>query len=114
MRTEAGPDAGGEAVVPWRALVDVATRRLRAAGIDNADQEARWIAERAGGFEPLRHLPGSGGPLVVLYASDLEEMLTAVKGAGAKITKEIFTFPGGRRFHFKDPNGNELAVWSDR
>jgi predicted enzyme related to lactoylglutathione lyase len=34
--------------------------------------------------------------------------------AGGKITREIFAFPGGRRFHFKDPAGNELAVWSDK
>ena len=55
-----------------------------------------------------------GGPLVVLYASDLESTEAKVRSAGAKIVKEIFSFPGGRRFHFADPNGNELAVWSDK
>lgn len=52
------------------------------------------------------------GPLVVLYADDLEKIFAIVKAQGATIEREIFSFPGGRRFHFLDPNGNELAVWS--
>jgi uncharacterized protein len=52
-------------------------------------------------------------PLVVLYAHDLEAMLAKVTAAGGAIVKPIFTFPGGRRFHFADPSGNELAVWSE-
>lgn len=52
-------------------------------------------------------------PLVVLYAHDLEAMLARVTGAGGAITRPIFPFPGGRRFHFTDPAGNELAVWSE-
>ena len=67
-----------------------------------------------GGFAKVQEAPRQGGPLVVIYASDLEGMLASVKGAGGKITKQIFSFPGGRRFQFKDPNGNELAVWSDK
>jgi predicted enzyme related to lactoylglutathione lyase len=54
-----------------------------------------------------------GGPLVILYADDLEETQRRLEGAGAKIVKSIFSFPGGRRFHFLDPDGYELAVWSD-
>ena len=54
-----------------------------------------------------------GGPLVVLYSSDLEASLAAVEGAGGRINVPIFAFPGGRRFQFLDPNGNELAVWSE-
>ncbi|MFL0811393.1 MAG: VOC family protein [Agarilytica sp.] len=54
----------------------------------------------------------AGAALVVIYANDLEETYTRVKAAGAKVVKEIFEFPGGRRFHFKEPSGNELAVWS--
>ncbi len=54
----------------------------------------------------------SARPLVVLYAHDLEAMETKVRAAGGRITKPIFAFPGGRRFHFADPAGNELAVWS--
>lgn len=56
----------------------------------------------------------SGGPLVILYSVNLEASLASVLLAGGVITKEIFSFPGGRRFHFSDPSGNELAVWSDR
>ena len=54
------------------------------------------------------------GVLVVLYASELEGTLSRVQSAGAPIAKPIFSFPGGRRFHFRDPSGNELAVWSDK
>ena len=58
--------------------------------------------------------PGSGGALVVIYAVDLEAVEAAVRSRGGTIEKGIFEFPGGRRFHFSDPSGNELAVWSDR
>ena len=57
--------------------------------------------------------PPVKGVLVVLYSSDLEGTEKKVKAAGAAISKEIFSFPGGRRFHFMDPSGNELAVWSE-
>lgn len=52
-------------------------------------------------------------PLPVLFSDNLEETLGAVERAGGKIIKPIFSFPGGRRFHFADPAGNELAVWSE-
>ena len=52
-------------------------------------------------------------PLPVLYAHDLEAMLARVEAAGAVILKPIYAFPGGRRFHFRDPAGTELAVWSE-
>lgn len=54
------------------------------------------------------------GALVVIYAEDLEAMEAKIKSAGGSIVKPIISFPGGRRFHFADPGGNELAVWSDR
>jgi uncharacterized protein len=66
----------------------------------------------AGGFWKAANV-AEGGVLVVLYAADLEAMLQKVKAAGGKISKEIFSFPGGRRFHFLDPNGNQLAIWSE-
>jgi uncharacterized protein len=66
----------------------------------------------AGGFDKSAPLPVKG-ILLVIYASDLEGTLAKVKAAGASISKEIFSFPGGRRFHFADPSGNELAVWSE-
>lgn len=50
-------------------------------------------------------------PLPIVQVADLESTLRAVTGAGGKISKPIFAFPGGRRFHFVDPSGNELAVW---
>ncbi|QRM45186.1 VOC family protein [Rhizobium sp. BG4] len=64
-----------------------------------------------GGFTTMGK-PQPGGPLVILYADDLEASLTAVERAGGKIVKPITAFPGGRRFHFGDPDGYELAVWS--
>ncbi|WP_062209765.1 VOC family protein [Demequina oxidasica] len=54
---------------------------------------------------------GSGDLLVVLYSRDLEASRDAVAAAGGIIRRDIFQFPGGRRFHFADPSGNELAVW---
>jgi uncharacterized protein len=50
-------------------------------------------------------------PLPVIAVDDLETALAAVQKAGGTITVPIFGFPGGRRFHFRDPNGNELAAW---
>ena len=54
------------------------------------------------------------GALVILYHGNLEESQQNVEKSGGSITKSIFSFPGGRRFHFADPAGNELAVWSDK
>jgi uncharacterized protein len=66
----------------------------------------------AGGFTKSAAV-AEGGVLVVLYAADLEAILDKVKSAGGRIVQEIFSFPGGRRFHFLDPNGNQLAIWSE-
>jgi predicted enzyme related to lactoylglutathione lyase len=55
-----------------------------------------------------------GSTLIVLYATSLENTLESVVASGGSIVRPIFSFPGGRRFHFSDPNGNELAVWSDK
>lgn len=54
-----------------------------------------------------------GSVLVVLYSCELEATLKKIETSGGKIEQEIFSFPGGRRFHFSDPNGNEYAVWSE-
>lgn len=64
-----------------------------------------------GGFTTQSE-PGSN-PLIVIYANDLEATCEQIKVNGGQISKEIFSFPGGRRFHFTDPSGNELAVWSE-
>jgi predicted enzyme related to lactoylglutathione lyase len=66
----------------------------------------------AGGFTKEAPAPARGLPLVI-YAGDLLVAQQKIRNAGGVIAKEIFSFPGGRRFHFIDPNGNELAVWSD-
>ncbi len=66
-----------------------------------------------GGFH-LSEEVTRGGPLVIIYAVDLEAVEAGVRANGGSIAKEIFSFPGGRRFHFTDPSGNELAVWSDK
>lgn len=66
----------------------------------------------AGGFTTEAAAPARG-LLVVVYASDLDAVQQKIKAAGGSIVKDTFSFPGGRRFHFSDPNGNELAVWSE-
>jgi predicted enzyme related to lactoylglutathione lyase len=55
-----------------------------------------------------------GSALIVLYSANLEDTQRNIEGAGGKIHKSIFAFPGGKRFHFIDPSGNEFAVWSDK
>lgn len=53
-------------------------------------------------------------PLVILFSSNLEAVRERVIKAGGRISRDIFSFPGGRRFHYLDPSGNELGVWSDK
>lgn len=67
-----------------------------------------------GGFykSDLSATTATGSALLVLISTSLEDSLSKVELAGGKITKPIFTFPGGRRFEFVEPSGNELAVWS--
>lgn len=66
----------------------------------------------AGGFMTTGAV-ATGGPLVVIYATDLAAAEAKVKENGGSVVKTIFSFPGGRRFHFADPSGNVLAVWSE-
>lgn len=66
-----------------------------------------------GGVMPAEDEPPAP-PLVILKSDDLEAALAAVSSAGAEIIKPIFAFPGGRRFHFREPGGNEMAVWSEQ
>lgn len=56
----------------------------------------------------------SGSVLVVLYSEDIATTEQKILAAGGAISTPVFAFPGGRRFHFTDPNGNELAVWTDK
>lgn len=67
----------------------------------------------AGGLR-LEDKVTAGGPLVILYSKDLVATLAAVRAAGGTVTKDIFDFPGGRRFELVDPAGNALGVWSER
>ena len=69
-----------------------------------------------GGFykSDLKVSQANGSVLVVFYSEGLEATEGRVKEGGGTITKPIFSFPGGRRFHFTDPIGNEMAVWSDK
>lgn len=67
----------------------------------------------SGGFTTQGSVRG-GGPLVILYSEDLAATQRRLEDLGASITTPVFAFPGGRRFHFSDPDGYELAVWSER
>ena len=69
----------------------------------------------AGGFfrSNKRASLASGSALVVIQHPKLEETLTRVVDHGGKVTQEIFSYPGGRRFHFTEPSGNELSVCAD-
>ena len=69
-----------------------------------------------GGFfrAELSSVASKGSALIVLYSDDLDSTLAKIEAeTNAAISQPIFHFPGGRRFHFIDPNGNEFAVWSD-
>jgi len=68
-----------------------------------------------GGFykSELSSSTSNGSALIVFYSDNLEQTQSKIEAAGGSIIKPIFEFPGGRRFHFTDPNNNEYAVWSD-
>ncbi|HEY5290435.1 MAG TPA: VOC family protein [Caulobacteraceae bacterium] len=68
--------------------------------------------DRAGTDGGFNGEDGPPAPLVILYAHDLEAMQSKVEAAGGEIVRSILSFPGGRRFHFRDPCGNILGVWS--
>ena len=68
-----------------------------------------------GGFFKSEKTAGvdAGNPLIVFYFEALEEIRSRVTSLGGRITRDIFEFPGGRRFHFSDPGDGEFAIWSD-
>ncbi len=66
-----------------------------------------------GGFEKTEN-EIKNGALIVLYHQNLDSVKNKITEVGGEISKDIFSFPGGHRFHFVDPSGNELAVWSDK
>jgi uncharacterized protein len=79
-------------------------------GDDFADTQSSGVGSGINAFDSS----SSARSLVVIYVEELETARKKIADANGVITKEIFSFPGGRRFHFKDPAGNELAVWSDK
>ena len=79
-------------------------------GPDYCDTKSSGVGSGINGDGDHRTL----APLPVIYAEDLEAAQKTVTDAGGIVTRTIFSFPGGRRFHFADPAGNELAVWSEK
>ena len=67
----------------------------------------------AGGISEIGMISPGEGALVVIFSDDIDATYEAVVAAGGRIVRELFKFPGGRRFHFADPSGIELAVWGD-
>lgn len=69
-----------------------------------------------GGFfkAPLCSTSDKGSALLVFFSNDLDATASKITQAGGVINKPVFSFPGGRRFHFIEPSGNEFAVWSDK
>ena len=76
-------------------------RAFNDGSLDGGFYKSEWVASST-----------SGGALVVFYSNNLEKTLSKIENAGGSVIKTIYSFPGGRRFHFGDPNGNEYAVWS--
>lgn len=79
------------------------------AGIVAADGEGE-----AGGLALASEPRPTGGPLVILYSEDLDATEQAITAAGGRVVEGPYEFPGGRRLHFTDSSGNELAVWAER
>ncbi len=79
------------------------------------DYTAFCQAGLAGGFFHAEQASStaSGAALLVIFSTDLAQTQRQIVEAGGQICRDIFSFPGGRRFHFLDPNGNELAVWAE-
>jgi predicted enzyme related to lactoylglutathione lyase len=80
---------------------------------DYSDSYCEFYDGRLRGGLTTQGPRNSGGPLIVLYAKNLEEVLARVEKAGGVISRPTFSYPGGRRFQFTDPDGYELGVWSE-
>jgi uncharacterized protein len=79
------------------------------AGIKSPDGAS---ASEVGGLA-LANDVRAGGPFVLLFSADLDASVAAVEAAGGRVVDGPYDFPGGRRFHFHDPSGNELGVWAE-
>lgn len=89
---------------------DVFGWKYQAWGDDYSDTQSSGISSGLNGAGEHQ----TAKPLVVLFSSNLEAVRERILKAGGKISRDIFPFPGGRRFHYVDPSGNELGVWSDK
>jgi uncharacterized protein len=81
-------------------------------GYSGIRTSAEAEGEEAGGLA-LADEVNRGGPFVLLFSDDLDATLAAVTAAGGEVVNGPYEFPGGRRFHFLDPSGNELGVWAE-
>ncbi|WP_426244439.1 VOC family protein [Nocardioides sp. LHG3406-4] len=80
-------------------------------GPDYAGIRAPSGEGEVGGLNAERE-PSPGGPLVLLFSEDLDASVAAVEAAGGQVTEGPYDYPGGRRFHFTDPDGNGLGVYA--
>lgn len=97
-------------------LIAIKAFYTKAFGWKFTDYGPEYVAFADGALEggfTKGEISAEKGPLVILYSTDLEASVTAVELAGGTIIKPIYAFPGGRRFHFSDPAGNHLAIWSE-
>jgi predicted enzyme related to lactoylglutathione lyase len=105
------PSPNPEALSRTKAFcADVFGWSFRDQGKDYADVNGAGVRAGLNGGPEHR----AAHPLAVVFAAQLDVTRARVLAAGGKITREVFAFPGGRRFHFTEPSGNELAVWSDQ
>ena len=119
MATSAKHDHHGIDYIEFTVTDVAAAKRFYGAAFDWSftDYGPDYAGIKGEGREPgglMKGEPTRGGPLVVLYSTNLDDTLTRVREAGGKIVKDPFAFPGGRRFQFLDPAGNELGVWSEK
>ena len=81
--------------------------------VDYSDSYCEFNDGRLRGGLTTQGPRNDGGPLIVLHAANLEDVMERVRKAGGTISRETFSFPGGRRFQFRDVDGYELGVWSE-
>jgi len=105
--------------LPAKDIEKIKTFFNQALGWDFVDYGPEYVAFNGAGIDGgfyqsnLSCSTKNGSALVVLYSNALEQTQEKIETCGGTIIQPIFSFPGGRRFHFSDPNGNEYAVWSE-
>ncbi len=99
------------------ATKDFFTKAFGWSFVDYGEEYAAFSNEGLdGGFykADLSSSAKMGSGLLVFFSDDLEKTQDKIDKSGGEIIHPIFSFPGGRRFHFSEPSGNEFAVWSDK